>query len=329
MEDLHSEKYPDLHRYCSPTGLPELRKALAKSYQTPVERMMITAGATGALHCMALTLLKPGAEVLILAPYWPLIAGIVRTAHGQPISVPFFGEQGSIAERIESYITDKTVAIYVNSPNNPTGHALSAQDAADVAGLARKHGLWIWSDEVYEQLQYHGVPVSMRDLAPERCFSVFSFSKVYGMAGHRCGYLIGPEQPGIMEELRKAVIHAFYSTPVAAQLAGLKALSQGDEWLRQAKSSYYQASVDTAKSLGVAEPDGSTFFFLDVGAFLDERGLDGFLVDCIDQGLLLAPGPSFGAQYQQHVRICYTCVAPEKVAKGVAILQQLFEEKSA
>jgi aspartate/methionine/tyrosine aminotransferase len=138
------------------------------------------------------------------------------------------------------------------------------------------------------------------------------------MAGNRVGYLVGPEKAVL--EARKVSTHTFYASPNASQLAAHYALLHGDAWVETARTAYQQAGNAAARRLGVPEPEGSTFLFLDVASHLDERGIWGFLEDCLDEGLLLAPGPSFGVDYTTCIRVCFTCVEPDVVEKGVDIL---------
>ena len=186
---------------------------------------------------------------------------------------------------------------------------------------AESEGLWILSDEVYEDYVYAGEHVYCRALAPERTLSVHSFSKAFGMAGNRCCYVLGPEN--VIAELCKVSLHSFYSTPTAAQLAALRALDgRGDAWIAQVKPEYEKLGNRAAARLGVPPPQGSTFLFLDVAAHLGPRGLMGFLEDGADRGLFLAPGPSFGP-YPTHVRLCFTSAPPDIVERGVDVLARM------
>ena len=330
MEDLTVQDHPGMHRYAPPQGLPPLLQAIAErvNERTAVpaepENVLVAAGATGALGAVAGAILEPGDEVLILAPYWPLIPGIVRSFHGSPVAVPFVGEFGTVDQglaALELHVSPRTVALYFNTPNNPTGRVLEPDWIEAVVAWAVRHGLWILSDEVYEDYVYQGRHVYARTLAPERTFSVHSFSKAFGMAGNRCGYVVGPAE--VMAELRKISTHTFYSTPTAAQLAACRALEgPGDRWIEEVRPQYSALGSAAARRLEVPEPQGSTFLFLDVADRLDERGLLGFLEDCAERGLFLAPGPSFGP-YETHIRVCFTAAVPEVVERGVALLAEL------
>jgi N-succinyldiaminopimelate aminotransferase len=331
MEDLRVAEHPGMHRYTAPQGMPALLAAVAESVErrsgvaTSPDQVLIAAGATGALGAAVGALVSPGDEVLLLAPYWPLIAGIVRSFHGTPVDVPFVGEVTNAAEaveRVERFRSDRTVALYLNTPNNPSGRTLPAGQVAALVAWARERDLWVLADEVYEDYVYGGEPHPYsRPHAPERTFAVHSFSKAYGMAGNRCGYVVGPA--AAMGELRKVATHTFYATPTASQLAAVRALgATGDEWVASARAQYARTGRWAAERLGVPAPMGSTFLFLDVASWLDEDGLDGFLARCADRGLFLAPGPSFGP-YPTHVRLCYTAAPPERVREGVEALADL------
>jgi aspartate/methionine/tyrosine aminotransferase len=329
MEDLRVAENPGMHRYAPVEGLPRLIDAVVERTRartgaaTERANVLVTAGATGALGAAAGGLLAPGEEVLILAPYWPLIAGIVTSFHGKPVPVSFLDADGpeAIVEAVRQRLTPRSVALYLNTPNNPTGRVLPRAWVEALVELARREGLWVLSDEVYEDCVFSGEHVYARPLAPERTFSAYSFSKGYGMAGNRCGYVIGPAQA--IQQLRKVSVHTFYSTPTAAQLAAIRALEgPGDRWARAAAAQYRETGTKAAARLGVPAPEGSTFLFVDVSRALDERGLQGFLERCAERGLLVAPGPSFGP-FPQHIRLCFTCAPPDVVLRGVDVLAEV------
>ncbi|MBW2388316.1 MAG: pyridoxal phosphate-dependent aminotransferase [Deltaproteobacteria bacterium] len=327
MEDLSVEQYPGMHRYCDTRGVPELVDAVVEKVrarnQLPCERenTLICAGATGALSCAAGAMLRPGDEVLILAPFWPLIRGIVQTFGGVPVEVPFYDRVDSVESAVEAVrerLSPTTVALYVSTPSNPTGRVIPESWLVGLAEFARAENLWLLSDEVYEDFIYRGLHFSIGRVAPERTITVYSFSKAFGMAGNRTGYLIGPREAA--DQARKLVTHTFYSAPTAGQLAGLRALESGASWVEHARETYCEVSQRAASVLNVPEPEGSTFFFLDVSSSLDERGIAGFLEDCFEDGVMVAPGQSSGRDYGSWVRLCYTAMPPDRVSEALALL---------
>jgi len=323
MQDLTVEAHPGMHRYSSTQGMPALVDAIVEKVRRknhlPVERnqILVGAGATGGLGSAVGMLAAPGDEVLILAPFWPLIRGIVSTFRANPVEVPFFGVVNRPEEAIaaiEEKITPKSVALYVSTPSNPTGMVIPEAWLKAIAELARRHDLWLISDEVYEEIVFEGSHCSIAQFAPERTITSFSFSKTYGMCGNRCGYLVGPADAIL--SCKKISTHTFYSSPTSAQLAALVALREGDAWVEAARLSHKKAGYRAADILGVPRPQGSTFLFLDVSHKLDERGVFGFLEDCLEDGLLIAPGPSFGIGFEDYVRICFTAAPPDRVEEA-------------
>jgi aspartate/methionine/tyrosine aminotransferase len=329
IEDVDASRFPGLNRYTPPQGLPALLDALAArltrrhGVPTAPADVLVAAGATGSLGAAVGAIVDPGDEVLILAPFWPLIAGIVQSMHGVavPVDVLDVVDPTALVARLDAARTGRTVAVYVNTPNNPTGRVLS-RDALDaVVAFARQHDLWILGDDVYEDHQYVGEHVAIRALAPERTLSNHSFSKAMGMAGNRVGYVAGPSS--VMGALRKVGVHTFYSTPTASQVVALQSLEgPGDAFVAASRAAYRAAGEAASSRLGVPAPDGGTFLFVDVARALDARGLGGFLSDAADRGLFVAPGPSFGP-YPTHIRACFTAAPPDVTARGFEVLATL------
>jgi len=330
MEDIKVADHPGMHRYAAPQGMPALLEAIAEraSERTGVptsrENVLVAAGATGGLGAVAGAIVAPGDEVLILAPHWPLITGIVRSFHGVPVDVPFLGAVDSpetAVEAVREKKTARTVALYLSTPNNPTGRTIPRSWIEALVAWAQSEDLWLIADEVYEDYAFDGEHTWTRPLAPEHTFSTHSFSKAYGMAGNRCGYIVGPAEA--VGELRKIGMHSFYSTPTASQIAALRAMGEpGARWIENARRLYKETGDRSAARLGLEPPQGSTFLFLDVAEHLDERGLTGFLEDCVERGLFAAPGQSFGP-YPTHLRVCFTAAPPDVVGRGVEVLAGL------
>ena len=329
MQDLASADHPDMHRYGPTAGVPALIDALVDKLRSrnglACERdgVLVAAGATGALANAVGAVVAPGEEVLILAPFWPLIRGIVQTFRATPVEVPFYDRVHSLDDAVAAVrerLSQRSVALYVSTPSNPTGRILPRPWLEAFAELAREHDLWLIADEVYEDYVYQGEHFSVGALAPERTVSVFSFSKAYGMAGNRVGYLVGP--PELVHQAHKVGTHTAYHAPVAGQLAALRALEVGADWIENARTLYREAGAESAKMLGLAAPQGSTFLFLDVASRLDERGMHGFLEDCFEDGVLVAPGASSGRDYASWVRLCYTAAPPEDVRVAISRLAQ-------
>jgi len=323
-EDLREADFPGLHRYSESQGIPDLVEAIVGKVRTrnalacDPASVWVTAGATGALGAAVGAIVSPGEEVLILAPFWPLIRGIVQSFRATPVEVPFYDRVDSpeaAVAAVRERLSQRTAALYVSTPSNPTGRVLPPAWLEALAAFARREDLWLLSDEVYEDYVYRGEHVSLGRFAPERTLSIFSFSKAYGMAGYRTGYLVGPTEA--VAQAGKIATHTFYSAPTMGQVAALRALREGGAWVERARASYRGVAEAAASELGTPPPEGSTFLFLDVRRALDDRGLRGFLSDCLDDGVALAPGSSCGGDYGEWVRLCYTSAPPAEVKDAV------------
>jgi aspartate/methionine/tyrosine aminotransferase len=328
MEDLRVEHHSGLHRYSAVQGLPPLLEAIAArvtartACRTAPAEVLVGAGATGVLASWIAAFVEPGEEVLVLSPSWPLFAGALRIFRGTAVPISFLGiVWDELARRLRAALTERTVALYFSNPNNPSGQVLPPEWVSALARFAREHNLWLVSDEVYEDFVFARHHVPARPFAPERTFTAYSMSKAFGMAGNRCGYLVGPS--AALEEVRKVATHLYYHAPTSAQWAALRALAgPGDAWAAERAVEYRDIARRCAEILGVPAPEGGTFLFVDVSASLDEHGLDGFLQRCVARGLVVAPGTHFGP-HPGFVRACFTCTPPDVTLRGMQVLAEV------
>lgn len=332
---------PALYAYSPPTGCADLVGAVIEKVrrqnaftEASAENIQITCGATHGLSCSIRALLDPGDEMLLLAPYWPLIRGIALSSTIRPVEVPFshriLREPGvDIEALLERQITGRTAALYICSPNNPDGLVLDRPSLEAVARVAIRHHLWVLSDEVYEDFVYddkrHLSIGSLPGMA-ERTVTVFSFSKSFAQAGLRLGYAVGPKHA--IGAIRKMVNHTVYSVPKALQRAATGALSQSEVFLSEARAKY-RAARDLAHEQVMVpsiRPDGATYLFLDIGSFVGQD-----LACCLDvleelaaAGVLLAPGSAFGTPYGRFARMCFTAVDGDRLGEGIARMNEVF-----
>lgn len=320
-----TERDPDLYRYSPPPGKQLLLEALVAKLRrqnrlefVQPDHIQVTVGATHALACAVRALLDPGDHMLLPSPYWPHIRGVALAAGIRPVEAPFshllLRRPGADPEELlEEYVTPETAALYLCNPNNPDGKVLSADQLAAVSRVARRHDLWVLADEVYEDLLHDGRRhVSMASLPgmAERTVTVFSFSKSYGLAGLRVGYVVGPT--AALVGLRKLSHHTVYCVPRAMQLAALLALESGADFLAEARRTYQETRDAVHARLGeiCLSPEGSTYLFLDLSRFRRPGEPDalGVLERIADAGVLLAPGAAFGHDYGDWARLCFTPV---------------------
>lgn len=310
--------------YAPNQGDPALRAAIAdfetaRGMACTAEQVLITAGATGALYTAITGIVNPGEEVIILTPAFPLYESITLAAGGKPVLLDISGDGFQLTEAsLASVITDKTKAIVLNSPNNPSGAVLSASSLAAVKAAVAGKNIYIICDNVYQGLSEEDCPdLSLdRDLA-EQILLCQSFSKPYAMTGWRVGYLVCPE--AVMERL--LLLHAaeLASIPTFLQDACVTALSVSTADMAQvyAKRREYVCARLTAMGLSFPEPRGAFYVFPDISRYgiTDEE----FCTRLIKEGrVATVPGSCF--RCPGHIRISYCC-GDEALKEGLNRLE--------
>ncbi len=327
-----SREHPRLHNYSPVQGEPALIDAIVerarRRHGAAVEpsRVQVTLGATGGLSAVAAALLEADDEVIVLAPYWPLIRGIIAGRGAKAVEVPFYDRCGAadfdVGAALDGALSDRSVALYMGSPNNPTGRVHSEAIQKALCAFAESHGLWIFSDEAYEELSFRPPPTPAWISHPERTLSCHTVSKSYGLAGARVGWVYGPESA--LGAVRGAQTFLTYCAAKPMQLAAAAALRLGDDWILEARAAYEAAGSAAATRLGLAAPQGGTFLFFDVTGWLREgESMQGFLERALDQGVLLTPGAVSGAAYENWVRLCFTAVPAEDLERATTQLAAL------
>jgi N-succinyldiaminopimelate aminotransferase len=328
-----SSAHPRLHNYANVQGEPALLAAIRDrmrrihGLRLEPDQIQVMCGATGGFTVVSNTLLDPGDEVLILAPFWPLIRGIVGSRGARAVELPFYdrlSESGFDPEAaLRAAITPRTVAPYVNSPNNPSGTVLSDAVVDVIARVVCRHELWLLSDEAYADLWYGQQRPSLIGMHPElaeRTIACHTLSKSHALAGARVGFTHGPAEP--MRAIRGAQTFLTYCAPRPMQLGAARALEQGDAWVEAARRLYAAAGRRVAEALGLPPPGGGTFSFFDAAPFFRPgEDVHGFLRRCLDAGVLLTPGAASGAAYASWVRLCFTVVPPPELEDALGRLQ--------
>ena len=342
-EYQHSDpaRFGDPYRYGHPAGEMELRTALAQRAVTAhchsgagPDNIQVTVGATHAISCALQALLDPGDQVLLLSPYWPLVRGISHCSGVQPIDVPFYqrilddqeqysgaGCRSAVASLIEPYITSRTRAIYVISPNNPNGLILSEAQSIAIAAVAEKHDLWLIDDRAYESYVYDGKSTALASIASmaARTVTTYTFSKTFAMAGTRIGYAVGPER--VIAAMRRVATHSVYNPAQVCQSAAWAALENADRFLSQAVESYRTRAALVAElltSVPFYPAQGGSFVFLDLRS-LGTNAMP-VLERAADKGVTLAPGAIFGQGYEGFARLCFTATSIGDLREGLQIL---------
>jgi aspartate/methionine/tyrosine aminotransferase len=321
--------------YSHNLGLYSLRDALAQ-YVTRLHRptapaeIAVTSAGVNALMVVSQLLLDAGDRVVEVVPLWPNLQEIPRILGASVATVALeFSPQGwrLDCERLLGELKPGTRALYLNSPNNPTGWTITRDEQRAILDHCRRHGIWIIADDAYERLYYEGqgIAPSFLDLADpgERVISTNTFSKSWLMTGWRLGWAVVPAT--LEADLGKLIEYNTSCAPVFVQRAGLAAVTQGEpviahtlERFRAARD-FLVGELNGIPDVEVALPPGTMYAFLRVHGVTDSLAFCKQLV--AEQGLGLAPGSAFGPHGEGFVRWCFAS-APERLADGIARLRR-------
>jgi N-succinyldiaminopimelate aminotransferase len=322
---LAEARFDGMHRYAEVRGEPPLLDAIAhdlarRGRAVDRARIQVTPGGTCGLDLACRTVIKPGDEVILLAPYWPLIRGILSACGAVVRELPFFTQAGvDMRAALESAVSDKTVAIYVNSPNNPTGAVLSASEIEVIKGFVEAHDLWLLSDEAYERLHYDDPAPAVWQALPERALAVHTLSKSYGISGARIAFVHGPSE--LMSALSGLSTFTNYCAARPMQVAAARVLmsDEGEAWVANARALYRAAAARTAQVLRIPRPASGTFAFFDTRPFRRDGETAHQLLERVARaGVVLTPGLATGRDYADYARLCFTAVPPPTLERALA-----------
>jgi aminotransferase len=304
--------------YTSNYGLIELREQLARHLDhlyglqyEPSNELLITSGVSEALDVTIRAIVDPGDEVILPDPSYVAYSPAISLAGGTPVPVRTTVEDGfalSLAS-VADAVTDKTRAILLGFPANPTGAVMPLEALSRIAQLAVDCDLIVISDEIYDRLVYgvEHVPIATLPGMHERTFTLGGFSKDYAMTGWRVGY-IGAPAP-LLEGAMKIHQYVMMSAPTAAQWGALEALTSGEEHVVAMRDEYdrrRRLMVDGFNAMGLScvEPHGAFYAFPSVAASgLDDETFAERLL--LEERVALVPGSAFGEGGRGYVRACY------------------------
>lgn len=310
-------------QYTANAGLMELRKAISKYldgfigvHYDPASEVIVTVGASEGLDAAFRAVCAPGDEVLVPEPCFVCYAPLVSLTGATPVAVKCHIEDEfklNPAE-VEAAITDKTKAIIVAFPNNPTGGVMEKADLEAIVPIIKKHDLMVFSDEIYGELVYNGLKfTSIASIGNmrERTIILSGFSKAFAMTGWRLGYICAPKP--VMDVVYKIHQYGIMCAPTAAQYAALAALEESfkDDFAEVAemRSKYDERRrylVDRLNAMGLTcfEPRGAFYAF----PCVKSTGMDGeqFALALLDaKNVAVVPGGAFGDSGKDFIRISY------------------------
>lgn len=314
---VRAARNPKNHRYSPTAGIPELRDAIAaktlrdSGLDVDASRVLVTNGGKQAVYQAFAALLDPGDEVLVLAPYWTTYPEAIALAGGVPVEVFAGAERNYLVsvEQLESARTERTKVLVFVSPSNPTGSVYSGTQTAEIGAWAEKSGLWVISDEIYQNIVYDGHATSIVEAVPEladRVILVNGVAKTYAMTGWRVGWMVAPAD--VIAGATNLQSHLTSNVSNVAQRAALEAIAGPQDQVAAMLAAFdtrrraIVAGLNRIHGVRTPLPAGAFYVYPDVSDLLGHQwqgytpttSLD--LADLLLEkaGVAVVPGEAFG-----------------------------------
>lgn len=309
-------------RYSMNMGLPELRAGIAHYMQRrfglvydPAQEILCTIGASEAIDVALRTIIEPGDEILVVEPSYVAYKPAIMLEHGVPVVVETKAENEFklTAEELEAAITDKTKALILPYPNNPTGAIMEKEDLEKLVPVILKHDLLVISDEIYAELTYGGknhVSIASLEGMRERTIVLNGFAKSFSMTGWRLGFAAGPTE--LIQAMRKVHAYVIMCAPSASQYGAIEALR--DDALCDADIALMREAYDERRKYLLGEfnrlgmtcfaPKGAFYVFpsIQLTGLTSQQFCERLL---FEGGVAVVPGDAFGESGEGFVRISY------------------------
>jgi aspartate/methionine/tyrosine aminotransferase len=310
---------PKNHKYSPAGGMPALKEAIVaktkrdSGLEVTTGQVLVTNGGKHAVYNTFATLLDPGDEVLVPAPFWTTYPEPIMLSGGTPVFLPTDESTGFriTIEQLEATVTDRTKALLFVSPSNPTGAVYPPEEVEAIGRWAVENGVWVVTDEIYEHLTYGdhrhvSMPTVVPELA-ERCVVLNGVAKTYAMTGWRVGWMLGP--PDVIKAATNLQSHSTSNVANVSQVAAIAALTGDLTAVAEMRDAFFRRGQTMYKLLsgidGVTclEPEGAFYAFPNLSSFVGRsiRGnvagssaeLCGILLD--EAKVAVVPGEAFGA----------------------------------
>ncbi len=319
------------NKYTTTAGLPALRKKIASSWASYQEGMTeqnvcMTMSGTNALLNLFMTLVNPGDNILLPEPYFPLYGPDATLVGGESKYYPCLFENEFIPtiSDLESLVDENTVAILYNFPSNPTGGTLNQKQRDDLLEFAKKHDLWVISDEVYDRIVFEEEHVSFMGTGYEKVMIVNSFSKTFAMTGWRIGYIISTNLEA-MEQVVKIQYYISACSNDAMQHAVLEAMEKAYDYPSKIAEQFklrcdlIVERLNAMPGVECHKPKGAIYVFPRVT--VEGMNSQEIAMELLKDGVLCSPGSAFGPSGEGHLRFAYT-ISLEDISRGMDKVEQ-------
>ncbi|MCG2863608.1 MAG: pyridoxal phosphate-dependent aminotransferase [Vulcanisaeta sp.] len=330
----------ELYGYSPSQGIMELREAISEDLrrlggiEVDPNNIVVTAGGQEGMFATFMTILNPGDEVILLDPTYFGYKPIIEYFGGRIKRLGLSLNEGFRVdvEKLKELITNRTKALVIVSPDNPTGNVIDRETARAIADLAIDRDFWIVSDEAYRTLIYEGEHTYMYRYAPEHVISINTFSKDPGIPGWRLGFVYGPSD--VIPRLKLAVEEMTYCPPVIAQKfvtmylkseVRLRHLRHIIEEYRSRRDTAIKALREYLPEARFVTPKGSMFIFTDLSRYIrDSEKLAELLLE--KYGVALVPGTYFSDIYKSAIRISFVVESPERIREGIRRIAEAIDK---
>jgi len=312
--------------YTENKGTLELREAVTEKFRrenkinTAPDQIIVTAGASEALHLALQAIIEQGDEVLIPDPGFVSYNALTRIAEGKPVSLPLSKNCTVTPGKMAEQITPHTRALIINSPANPTGAVQTEEETRGICELAEDYNLTIISDEVYEHLIYEGKHVSPAQYT-DNVITINATSKTYAMTGWRIGYTTAPSE--VIEEMIKIHQYAQACATSISQKAALAALTGPQDCIREMREEFKirRDILTTAlqeMNIECTRPKGAFYTFPKI------TNAEKVVQQLLQRGVITTPGTAFGRRGSEHIRFSYA-TTQENIQKAVSIMREILK----
>jgi aspartate aminotransferase len=330
-------------RYTAVAGVPEVRKAIVERHAADfgtnytVEECVFSAGGKLSIFNAAEVLIDHGDEVIIPTPYWVSYKDIVQFVGGKPVFVETSEADNFrvTAAMIEAAVTDRTKAIILNTPSNPSGAVIPKEDLYAIVRMAHQRGIYVWLDECYAYLNFSGDLISGASLTEckDHVLVLGSLSKTYAMTGWRAGFALGPKP--IIAAMSKLQSQSTSNTASMVQRASIAALTNSQDCVKEMRADYIKLrdrvleGFKSIPGLTCTKPEGAFYVYPNVRKFIGKGGVksasDLAARLLTEAHVVTVPGEAFGTD--EHIRLSYA-VSADVIDKGVERIRKFLGELS-
>lgn len=304
----------DQTKYCANAGIELLREKIVDNIQQRFQvyynkdEVIVTVGASEALSITLQTILNKDDQVIVFEPAYPAYRPIVEMNYAKYVGIDTSNNDFEIDVNIlEKKITQKTKAIILTSPNNPTGHAYSKESLKAILKCIKNRNIFVICDNIYDQITYEEIPHFItHQKEREKIIIIQSFSKSYAMAGYRLGYVCADEK--IIKHIVKAHAYCLSCTSTFVQHAGIIALDTDNQEMIAIYKKRMEYAYHMFKKMGILtnKPQGAFYYFLDVSKF-KMNSYDFSMRLLKEAKVCVVPGRYFGEHCDQYIRLSYAC----------------------